>query len=281
MSFLLFVVGEVIGAVAGNSWSLLGDAAAMSVDVVSYFTNMVAEKIKSSRGIGGGDLSVTTQMLLEVVIPLFSVILLIGVTIYVTIGSLGDIITKPADDDVDITMLWLFSSLNAVVDIVSVYMFYQRGNDVFYEEPLDAMDPNSRHAMVDLEVEDGASSAVAANGSGSGGNDAAVNNNININSNTSNNPIGMQRERQARNQEAPKTNLNMISALTHVGGDSLRTISVFVAAAVATATSIPGYLCDAWAAVFVSVTIVIMVVPLTKEIALAYCRIKAKMPQQE
>ncbi len=31
--FALFVVAEIIGALAGNSLSLLGDAAAMSVDV--------------------------------------------------------------------------------------------------------------------------------------------------------------------------------------------------------------------------------------------------------
>ena len=33
ITFLVFVVGEVIGALASNSLSLLGDAAAMSVDV--------------------------------------------------------------------------------------------------------------------------------------------------------------------------------------------------------------------------------------------------------
>ena len=33
ITFLLFVVAEIIGALAGNSLSLLGDAAAMSVDV--------------------------------------------------------------------------------------------------------------------------------------------------------------------------------------------------------------------------------------------------------
>ena len=45
---------------------------------------------------------------------------------------------------------------------------------------------------------------------------------------------------------SPK-NLNMISAFTHVGGDTLRTLSVFVAAAIATFSGTPGYLCDAWA----------------------------------
>ena len=62
--------------------------------------------------------------------PLF---LLVGVTIYVTVGAVNDIITPPEDDVVDIFMLWLFSSLNAVVDIVSAYMFYAKGRGAFYE----------------------------------------------------------------------------------------------------------------------------------------------------
>ena len=37
-SFFIFVVAEIIGAVASNSLSLLGDAAAMSVDVFTVTT---------------------------------------------------------------------------------------------------------------------------------------------------------------------------------------------------------------------------------------------------
>ena len=69
-SFALFVVAEIIGALASNSLSLLGDAgfyilllyiltkyniiysklsAAMSVDVMSYFCNMFAEYVKSKK----------------------------------------------------------------------------------------------------------------------------------------------------------------------------------------------------------------------------------------
>ena len=75
----------------------------------------------------------------------------------------------------------------------------------------------------------------------------------------------------ARDPTAEKTtaNLNMISALTHVGGDSLRTASVFIAAVVATVTTVPGSLCDAWAAVVVSVTIIVAVIPLIIEIVKA------------
>ena len=62
----------------------------------------------------------------------------------------------------------------------------------------------------------------------------------------------------------------MASALTHVGGDTLRTLSVFIAALVATFSSVDGSLCDAWAAIIVTVTILFILVPLVREILSAY-----------
>jgi Co/Zn/Cd efflux system component len=62
-----------------------------------------------------------------------------------------------------------------------------------------------------------------------------------------------------------KANLNMISALTHVGGDTMRTFSVFFAAFISTAGQ-PSSLCDAWATIVVCFTICIAVIPLVKEI---------------
>jgi len=62
-----------------------------------------------------------------------------------------------------------------------------------------------------------------------------------------------------------KANLNMISALTHVGGDTMRTSSIFFAAVIATAGQ-PSSLCDAWTAIVVSFTICIAVIPLVNEI---------------
>jgi Co/Zn/Cd efflux system component len=237
-SFLLIVISETIGAFAANSWSLLGDAVAMSVDVMSYFCNMVAERIKNANG---GVISPQSQMILEVTIPATSVSMLIGVTIYVTYGAVQDIILKnPDGEDVDITMLWLFSVLGALVDIVSIWMFYAKGRSSFFETLHDHShsDDDEYHILEGDEEE--ATGAVVKE----------------------------------------QKNLNMISAFTHIGGDTLRTFSVFIAAAIATATNVPGYLCDAWAAVFVTVTIVITIMPLLREIVKAYGRIKAKMQNQ-
>lgn len=61
-------------------------------------------------------------------------------------------------------------------------------------------------------------------------------------------------------------NLNMLSALTHVGSDTMRTLSVFIAAMIASAGHQNSAKCDAWAAVVVTITIVIAVIPLCKEI---------------
>jgi Co/Zn/Cd efflux system component len=64
----------------------------------------------------------------------------------------------------------------------------------------------------------------------------------------------------------PPPNLNMMSALSHVSSDTLRTTSVFIAAIVATSTNIHVSLCDAWAAIIVTFTIVCGALPLASKI---------------
>lgn len=69
-------------------------------------------------------------------------------------------------------------------------------------------------------------------------------------------------------------NLNMISALTHVGSDTLRTTSVFIAAIISQVGGFNAAICDAWAAVVVSFTILVAIIPLVKEIWHAYHRVE-------
>lgn len=61
-------------------------------------------------------------------------------------------------------------------------------------------------------------------------------------------------------------NLNMISAFTHLTGDSLRTFSVIIAALISLVAKIPSNICDAWAAIVVTITICFMAIPLLREI---------------
>jgi uncharacterized membrane protein YgcG len=63
-----------------------------------------------------------------------------------------------------------------------------------------------------------------------------------------------------------RKNLNMMSAFTHIVGDTLRTIAMFCAALVATLTGIDGDICDAWAALAVTVTILILCASLCLDI---------------
>ena len=230
-SFFIFVVAEIIGAIAGKSWSLLGDASAMSVDVITYFCNMQAERIKAREG----HISRNMKMILEVYVPSFSVIALLGVTAYVTVGAVHDLMYEPEDDDVNIYVMYGFAAANTVVDIVSVYMFYLKGKDAFYQDKIDHL-PNAQESP-----------------EGEGVTNYSIGLHIHV--------------------HGTEKNLNMISAFTHVGGDSLRTISIFIAAALASLHVGAPYKCDAWAAVVVTITIVIMIIPLLREIYHAYHRI--------
>lgn len=65
-------------------------------------------------------------------------------------------------------------------------------------------------------------------------------------------------------------NINMFSAFTHVGCDTLRTVAIFVAAIVSSSTGAKSSLCDAWAAIVVSITIFIAIIPLSREVYAAF-----------
>ena len=221
ISFLFgaFVICEIIGALASNSLSLLGDAAAMSVDVFSYFANMYAERVKAR----DGDLSIDTRWILQVYIPLFSVVCLLGVTAWITSDAISVIISPSDDDDVNVLFLYPFAAGNMIIDIISYYLFHKNWSTVFNDEAMQKKSRGSVDYINDFEI-------------------------------------------RASIDSTNKKNLNMMSAFTHVGGDTLRTSSVFVAAIIATLGGASGELCDAWAANVVTVTIIGMVIPLLQEI---------------
>jgi len=71
------VIAEIIGAVASNSLFLIGDAAAMSVDVVSYACSTWGERIKDRTG----TVDASTRMWINIYVPLASVAALLAVRI--------------------------------------------------------------------------------------------------------------------------------------------------------------------------------------------------------
>jgi len=230
LCFGIFVVAELAAALISGSLSLLGDAAAMSIDVFSYLTNMMAERFKR----GNSSLSIRTQFILEVAVPSFSVACLLAVTVWITQDAMASLYSKNAGDgeDLDVSILFAFSSVNMVVDMISFFMFWRRRREVFVKSsgaegsyaPLPTNSDSLAKGETPLLVQPPASSTV---------------------------------------------NLNMLSAFSHVGGDTLRTVSIFIAAAYSAATKTPGDVCDAWAAAVVALTIVFMVIPLIYEIVSA------------
>lgn len=99
----------------GNSLSLLGDAGAMSVDVLSYVGSIYGERAKARHPNG---IPRCTKLCINVFIPALSLASLIAVTIYVTIQAF-DVLKEgeSGDDDLNVAYLYGFSSANMFVDV--------------------------------------------------------------------------------------------------------------------------------------------------------------------
>lgn len=63
---------------------------------------------------------------------------------------------------------------------------------------------------------------------------------------------------QHHHQGSSSSNLNMMSAFIHIVGDTLRTVAIFLAALVSSVTRVDGDVCDAWAALVVSLSVLLL-----------------------
>jgi len=248
-SFLLFFIAEFIAAAISGSLSLLADAAAMAVDVATYGCNMMAERIKERDGIN----SRKARVMIEVIIPGFAIMTLFGVTIYFTWVAVGVLQTHEADkdDNVNIVYLYAFSSVNFVIDVLCIGMFYFRGSEVFLER---------RQALLPQLSLDTSIHSNDSDEFGSLDGDDFYQEKSPSSSST-------------QGKAVDRRNLNMISAFAHMGGDSLRTVSVLAAALISTLSGASVDLCDAWAAIVVSGIIVLFMLPLVVDIARACWRL--------
>ena len=250
LCFSLFVLAELVGSAISNSLSLLGDAAAMSVDVFAYAANMYAEHSKERTGL----VSERTRLLTGVVIPFFSVLLLLSVTSYVMVNAilvLGSHASK-AGTEVNVGFLYGFASANLLVDLLCFLVFFRGGSGVFLEQSGEVADLGAEAEDFDAWLDD--SDDV-------GGTDAGWAQSV----------LGKVRAQLGeRTWEEPspgqQKNLNMVSAGAHVLGDSLRTLFMFLAALVSSVTGLQGAVCDAWGAVAVSVVVLVVAVSLIAEI---------------
>ena len=246
-----------------------------SVDVATYGFNMLAERAKDRDHLN----TITSRFYIEVLIPIFAILTLFSVTIYFTLEAIEVLQnSNRGDDNINVMYLYGFSGANLVIDITCVAMFCCRGRDVFIEKKeflpqlsLDtSIDDNDDDDDMDefgrLDDDIYKPNSLIKNTAGISNNNK--NDSLTTNASTSstlsftNNSITS----TEISSKQEKKNLNMMSAFAHVSGDSLRTISVLVAAIVSTVTGASVDACDAWAAIVVSLMIVVFMLPLLIDI---------------
>lgn len=179
---------------------------------------------------------------------MFSVSLLLAVTIWIITESIKIISNPPSQGDVNITIMWIFASINLVIDIICLVLFYRNKDTALIHHD------NHNH-ITDDNINDNNDIEHNHNNSSSNNNNdddtkssstleleevvklrssiAAIDatecnllcndndNNINNNSVDIINNI---------NKKSIKKNLNMLAAFYHVGADFLRTLAIYAGA---------------------------------------------------
>lgn len=264
--FALLLLSEVVGAEISNSLSLAGDAASMSIDILTYLCNMYGEWIRSNRPSSYSCSSsrwVSSKLLLDVVIPCLSASGLLVVTMWVAYDAVRILRHPPPSNTVDTSYLYGFAAVNLGVDLICGYLFYLRSGSIFVEAPVfvpqlsldtsveeDLDDEAEFGVLEDLELPTDLRSADAPGL-------RHVCGWFLFGPSVTGSPYTLCSEGDGLVpvHHQSSSNLNMMSAFTHIVGDTLRTVAIFLAALVSSVTHIDGDVCDAWAALAVSVSV--------------------------
>lgn len=284
-SFLAFVIIQTVFAIVANSQSMLADSEAMAVDSLTYLFNLVAERIKNRPlSTEERNWSIERQrhrrklqrLYLELITPLISVSALIVITVWTlqeAIQTLKDDESsqgKDKEDDVSVPIMLLFSTGNLLLDVVNVFCFARAdsafGLDVVRRENRAirnsfTMTTNEREEIQHLvQEEEGTYGSTNPRKE-----DVGIEGSHSDGSHTSSND-GLLR----------LVNLNMCSAWTHVCADTLRSMAVLIAAAIATCFPqwVSGEAADAVAAVTVSIIILVSLFPLLQGLVLTAIQIR-------
>jgi Co/Zn/Cd efflux system component len=283
---------------------MLGDSATMFVDAFTYLANMVAEKKKQTTTkslLQSSSSSSTTTptdeqdskkrrqleiLKLELLSPAFSVVTLILVTLYIVSDSLDKISDEkqsqkaeanggPSNDDTtNVAIMLVFSSLNLIIDFVNVGFFAAADHGLGYnvrdrvtDDEEEGADHEHCSGPVCKDCENKGLIPQDAGGSDDGtrldqelGEDLPSSSPSATSSSSSSSIPSNDIDLNDKN----KANMNMCSAYTHVFADTLRSIAVLCAALYANLTETQGDLTDAYAALAVSIIIVLSTVPLIK-----------------
>jgi Co/Zn/Cd efflux system component len=208
------------------------------------------------------------------------VLSLVAVTIYMTYDGISLLKNPPSKDTVNVDYLYSFAAVNLLVDLVCSGLFWLKGDDAFHEDKVDIPKLSIDTSIADdweeefgrLEEEEIVWTP----------NERRANQVINQTNQSCRQSCtqrccsfftffirGSQHHHKHEDNGChihKKSNLNMLSAFSHILGDTFRTISTFVAAMVSSITGIDGDICDAWAAIIVSITIVLLCLLLLSEI---------------
>lgn len=262
-TFSVFAIVELFGALESTSLSLLGDSVAMFVDVITYICNGVVEWYKSRNN----RITQHSRLFMEVIIPSLSVLSLIAVTLYVTYDAVRVVLNPPVTNTVDVGFLYGFSMGNIFVDLFCSYLFYLRRNDVFEEKVMPHLsldtsifDDEFGDLEKDIEFEFEQTQEAAKEDE---------NNSSLLGCFT----VFYHLLQPHNHDDKAKANLNMLSALAHIFGDTIRTISEFLAASISSISGIDGDICDAWAAIVVAISILVVSGRLIIEIIGAFINI--------
>jgi len=292
-SFALFAVGQMFVAVLiAKSQAMVGDSAAMVVDSLTYLFNSHAERVKNISLQEKDDESLsefekelrrlgrTRQRLwLEILPPLCSVMTLIGLTIYILFDAMDTLAEQngvdgasTTDNDPNIGVMFFFSGLNLVLDILNVTCF-ARAKHAFGFAVIDK--DRHRYSLVyDGALHNQLGDSMRARSeidlSGLNNNELSCRENYCSISEEEGNSRTLQMNQEK--EERQEVNLNMCSAYTHVFADTLRSTAVLLAAGVSYTFKVgtPAVV-DAVAALAVSLIILFSLGPLLNGILHA-CR---------
>lgn len=273
-SFLGFTLVQSIVAFIAESQAMMGDSAAMFVDCLTYGFNLYAEREKkeaemreeeSKYGIERSDsgdedervilekhLNLRRRHLhLELFPPVISVSILIVVTVLVLKSSIESLIldasrSQDEQGEPNLEIMMAFCIINVFVDGMNVFCFARAKHLAGYNT-------ESEGNQTDYNTVEGRLSLSAS-----------------------------EEDDDDDDVEDTRVNLNMCSAYTHVFADSLRTIAVLVTTI--TAELVDGLtpeVADSSAAVFVSIVILLSLLPLVKGIFKTACELRTLSRQME
>lgn len=270
ISFMSFAILQLIFAIIAGSDAMMGDSAAMMVDAFTYLINWCAERRKKQleRATDLTDSTISMQSIeryrrkqilkLEIIPPLLSVSTLLIITVVVfhkaTKTFLLDMHSSSQLQIPNLNLMMTFSVLNLALDGLNVFCFARAKHLLGYatveewdeEEEATRMVASTAKRSYSLVEDDEKNSDGVTSEAGR----------IEITRET-------QPSRSHHQNHSEHANLNMCSAYTHVFADTLRSIAVLIAAALAKV--VPGVSAieaDAAAAILVSFLIVLSLVPL-------------------